>query len=90
MFHGSRHTASTKKRGRPSEPSRAEVRTYTDIAVQIGHPSSARAGANAAERTRMHPRSLPSRFARRLHRRLQREGGSEKKRAMLREEGVHI
>ena len=69
-----------------------EVRTYTDIAVQIGHPSSARAVANACGKNPYAP-EVP------CHRVIRSdgsiggysaEGGSEKKRAMLREEGVHI
>ncbi len=71
---------------------RGEVRTYTDIAVQIGHPSSARAVANACGKNPYAP-EVP------CHRVIcsdgsiggySAEGGSEKKRAMLREEGVHI
>ena len=71
---------------------RGKVRTYTDIAVQIGHPSSARAVANACGKTPYAP-EVP------CHRVIRSdgsiggysaEGGSEKKRAMLREEGVHI
>jgi methylated-DNA-[protein]-cysteine S-methyltransferase len=71
---------------------RGEVRTYTDIAVQIGHPSSARAVANACGKNPYAP-EVP------CHRVIRSdgsiggysaEGGSEKKRAMLREEGVHI
>ena len=71
---------------------RGEVRTYTDIAVQIGHPFSARAVANACGKNPYAP-EVP------CHRVIRSdgsiggysaEGGSEKKRAMLREEGVHI
>ena len=71
---------------------RGEVRTYTDIAIQIGHPSSARAVANACGKNPCAP-EVP------CHRVIRSdgsiggysaEGGSEKKRAMLREEGVHI
>ena len=71
---------------------RGEVRTYTDIAVQIGHPSSARAVANACGKNPYAP-EVP------CHRVIRSdgsiggysaEGGSEKKRAMLRDEGVHI
>ena len=71
---------------------RGEVRTYTDIAVQIGHPSSARAVANACGKNPYAP-EVP------CHRVIRSdgsiggysaEGGSEKKRAMLREEGVRI
>ena len=71
---------------------RGEVRTYTDIAVQIGRPSSARAVANACGKNPYAP-EVP------CHRVIRSdgsiggysaEGGSEKKRAMLREEGVHI
>jgi methylated-DNA-[protein]-cysteine S-methyltransferase len=71
---------------------RGEVRTYTDIAVQIGHPSSARAVANACGKNPYAP-EVP------CHRVIRSdgsiggysaEGGSEKKRALLREEGVHI
>ena len=71
---------------------RGEVRTYTDIAVQIGHPSSVRAVANACGKNPYAP-EVP------CHRVIRSdgsiggysaEGGSEKKRAMLREEGVHI
>ena len=71
---------------------RGEVRTYTDIAIQIGHPSSARAVANACGKNPYAP-EVP------CHRVIRpdgsiggysAEGGSEKKRAMLREEGVHI
>ena len=69
-----------------------EVRTYTDIAIQIGHPSSARAVANACGKNPFAP-EVP------CHRVIRSdgsiggysaEGGPEKKRAMLREEGVHI
>ena len=69
-----------------------EVRTYTEIAVQIGHPFSARAVANACGKNPYAP-EVP------CHRVIRSdgsiggysaEGGSEKKRAMLREEGVHI
>ena len=71
---------------------RGEVRTYTDIAIQIGHPSSARAVANACGKNPYAP-EVP------CHRVIRSdgsiggysaEGGAEKKRAMLREEGVHI
>ena len=71
---------------------RGEVRTYMDIAVQIGHPSSARAVANACGKNPYAP-EVP------CHRVIRSdgsiggysaEGGSEKKRAMLREDGVHI
>ena len=71
---------------------RGEVRTYTAIAVQICHPSSARAVANACGKNPYAP-EVP------CHRVIRSdgsiggysaEGGSEKKRAMLREEGVHI
>ena len=71
---------------------RGEVRTYADIAIQIGHPSSARAVANACGKNPYAP-EVP------CHRVIRSdgsiggysaEGGSEKKRAMLREEGVHI
>lgn len=71
---------------------RGEVRTYTDIAVQIGHPSSARAVANACGKNPYAP-EVP------CHRVIRSdgsiggysaEGGPEKKRAMLAEEGVHI
>ena len=71
---------------------RGEVRTYTDIAVQIGHPSSARAVANACGKNPYAP-EVP------CHRVIRSdgsiggysaEGGSEKKRALLRKEGVHI
>ena len=71
---------------------RGEVRTYTDIAVQIGHLSSARTVANACGKNPYAP-EVP------CHRVIRSdgsiggysaEGGSEKKRAMLREEGVHI
>ena len=71
---------------------RGEVRTYTDIAIQIGHPSSARAVANACGKNPYAP-EVP------CHRVIRSDGsiggysaqgGSEKKRAMLREEGVHI
>ena len=71
---------------------RGEVRTYTDIAIQIGHPSSARAVANACGKNPYAP-EVP------CHRVIRSdgsiggysaEGGSEKKRAMLREEGVYI
>ena len=71
---------------------RGEVRTYTDIAVQIGHPSSARAVANACGKNPYAP-EVP------CHRVIRSdgsiggysaEGGPEKKRAMLAKEGVHI
>ena len=69
-----------------------EVRTYTDIAVQIGHPSSARAVANACGKNPYAP-EVPCHRVIRSNGSIggySAEGGSEKKRAMLREEGVHI
>ena len=71
---------------------RGEVRTYMDIAVQIGHPSSARAVANACGKNPYAPEVLCHRVIRSDGSigGYSAEGGSEKKRAMLREEGVHI
>ena len=71
---------------------RGEVRTYTDIAIQIGHPSSARAVANACGKNPYAP-EVPCHRVIRSNGSIggySAEGGSEKKRAMLREEGVHI
>ena len=71
---------------------RGEVRTYTDIAIQIGHPSSARAVANACGKNPYAPEVPCHRVIRSdgSIRGYSAEGDSEKKRAMLRDEGVHI
>ena len=69
---------------------RGEVRTYTEIAVQIGHPKSARAVANACAKN-PYPPIVP------CHRVVRRDGGLggysgvggvETKRRLLSEEGV--
>ena len=71
---------------------RGEVRTYTEIAIQIGHPKSARAVANACGQT-PYPPIVP------CHRVVRRdgglggysgEGGIETKRRLLRDEGVDL
>ena len=71
---------------------RGEVRTYTEIAVQIGHPNSARAVANACAKN-PYPPIVP------CHRVVRRDGGLggysgaggvETKRRLLSEEGVSI
>ena len=72
---------------------RGEVRTYTDIAVQIGHTVL---GPSRGQRLREEPVCVPEVPCHRVIRSdgsiggYGAEGGSEKKRAMLREEGVHI
>lgn len=71
---------------------RGEVRTYTEIAIQIGHPKSARAVANACGQN-PYPPIVP------CHRVVRRdgglggysgEGGIETKRRLLRDEGVDL
>ena len=71
---------------------RGEVRTYTEIAVQIGHPNSARAVANACGQN-PYPPIVP------CHRVVRSDGGLggysgvggvETKRRLLSEEGVSI
>ena len=71
---------------------RGEVRTYTEIAVQIGHPNSARAVANACGQN-PYPPIVP------CHRVVRSDGGLggysgvggvETKRRILSEEGVSI
>ena len=69
---------------------RGEVRTYTQIAVQIGHPTSARAVANACGKNPYAP-DVPCHRVIRADGGLggySGEGGGEQKRALLREEGV--
>ena len=70
---------------------RGEIRTYTEIAVQIGHPNSARAVANACGQN-PYPPIVP------CHRVVRSDGslggysgvgGVETKRRLLSEEGVH-
>jgi len=67
-----------------------QVRTYTEVARQIGHPNSARAVANACAQNPYLP-EVP------CHRVIRTDGGLggysgpggvEKKRKLLREEGV--
>ncbi|MGB1419857.1 MAG: methylated-DNA--[protein]-cysteine S-methyltransferase [Poseidonia sp.] len=71
---------------------RGETRTYTEIAVQIGHPNAARAVANACGQN-PYPPIVP------CHRVVRSDGGLggysgvggvETKRRLLREEGVSI
>jgi methylated-DNA-[protein]-cysteine S-methyltransferase len=71
---------------------RGEVRTYTQIAVQIGHPKSARAVANACASNPYAP-EVP------CHRVVRSDGGLggysgtggvEQKRLLLSEEGVDV
>ena len=71
---------------------RGEIRTYTEIAVQIGHPNSARAVANACGQN-PYPPIVP------CHRVVRSDGslggysgvgGVETKRRLLSEEGVSI
>lgn len=71
---------------------RGEVRTYREIAVQIGHPKSARAVANACGKN-PYPPIIP------CHRVIRSDGGLggysgvggiETKRRLLAEEGVEI
>ena len=71
---------------------RGEVRTYTQIAVQIGHPTSARAVANACGKNPYAP-DVPCHRVIRADGGLggySGEGGVEQKRALLREEGVQV
>jgi len=71
---------------------RGEVRTYTQIAVQIGHPTSARAVANACGKNPFAP-DVPCHRVVRADGGLggySGEGGIEQKRALLREEGVVV
>ena len=71
---------------------RGEVRTYTQIAVQIGHPTSARAVANACGKNPYAP-DVPCHRVIRADGGLggySGEGGAEQKRALLREEGVQV
>jgi len=71
---------------------RGEVRTYTQIAVQVGHPTSARAVANACGKNPYVPEVPCHRVVRADggHGGYSGEGGVEQKRALLREEGVHL
>lgn len=69
-----------------------EVRTYTQIAVQIGHPTSARAVANACGKNPFAP-EVPCHRVVRSDGGLggySGEGGVAQKRAMLRDEGVDV
>lgn len=71
---------------------KGEVRTYTQIAVQIGHPTSARAVANACGKNPFAP-DVPCHRVVRADGGLggySGEGGIEQKRALLKEEGVVI
>ena len=71
---------------------RGEVRTYTQIAIQIGHPTSARAVANACGKNPFAP-DVPCHRVIRADGGLggySGEGGVEQKRALLREEGVVV
>ena len=71
---------------------KGEVRTYTQIAVQIGHPTSARAVANACGKNPFAP-DVPCHRVVRADGGLggySGEGGIERKRALLKEEGVVI
>jgi len=71
---------------------RGEVRTYTQIAFQIGHPTSARAVANACGKNPFAP-DVPCHRVVRADGGLggySGEGGIEQKRALLREEGVVV
>lgn len=71
---------------------RGEVRTYTQIAVQIGHPTSARAVANACARNPYAP-EVPCHRVVRSDGGLggySGEGGVEQKRRLLEEEGVEL
>lgn len=71
---------------------KGEVRTYTQIAVQIGHPTSARAVANACGKNPFAP-DVPCHRVVRANGGLggySGEGGIEQKRALLKEEGVVI
>ena len=71
---------------------RGEVRTYTQIAVQVGHPTSARAVANACGKNPYAPEVPCHRVVRSAGGLggYSGEGGVEQKRALLREEGVHV
>ena len=71
---------------------RGEVRTYTQIAVQIGHPNAARAVANACARNPNAP-EVPCHRVVRTDGGLggySGEGGVEQKRRLLKEEGVEL
>ena len=71
---------------------RGEVRTYTEIAVQIGHPNSARAVANACGRN-PYPPIVPCHRVVRSDGSLggySGKGGVETKRRLLREEDVEF
>lgn len=71
---------------------KGEVRTYTQIAIQIGHPTSARAVANACGKNPFAP-DVPCHRVIRADGGLggySGEGGVEQKRALLREEGVVV
>ncbi|MAR60983.1 MAG: 6-O-methylguanine DNA methyltransferase [Euryarchaeota archaeon] len=71
---------------------RGETRTYTQIAVQIGHPNSARAVANACGQN-PYPPIVPCHRVVRSDGSLggySGEGGVETKRRLLREEGVEF
>ena len=71
---------------------RGEIRTYTEIAVQIGHPNSARAVANACGQN-PYPPIVPCHRVVRSDGSLggySGEGGVETKRRLLSEEGVEF
>ena len=71
---------------------RGEVRTYTEIAVQIGHPNSARAVANACGQN-PYPPIVPCHRVVRSDGSLggySAEGGVETKRRLLSAEGVEF
>jgi len=71
---------------------RGEVRTYTEIAVQIGHPNSARAVANACGQN-PYPPIVPCHRVVRSDGSLggySAEGGVETKRRLLSDEGVEF
>ncbi len=71
---------------------KGEVRTYTQIAIQIGHPTSARAVANACGKNPFAP-DVPCHRVIRADGGLggySGEGGVKQKRALLIEEGVEL
>ena len=71
---------------------KGEVRTYAEIAIQIGHPTSARAVANACAKNPFAP-EVPCHRVVRSDGGLggySGEGGVEHKLALLRAEGVRL
>jgi methylated-DNA-[protein]-cysteine S-methyltransferase len=71
---------------------KGEVRTYAEIAIQIGHPTSARAVANACAKNPFAP-EVPCHRVVRSDGGLggySGEGGVEQKLALLRAEGVRL